>query len=172
MQNLNQYIHLERTILITDERVGALHAPLLPDIPTISIGQGETNKTMETLINLYGRLMELKVDRSYFLVGVGGGIVCDVAGFVASTFLRGLRFGLVPTTLLVQVDASVGGKNGVNLDGYKNMVGVIHQPEFVLCDLHLLQTLDTKAMGCGLAEIVKHAAIADPFLFTFLETHA
>jgi 3-dehydroquinate synthase len=103
---------------------------------------------------------------------MGGGIVCDIAGFVASTFLRGVRFGFVATSLLAQVDASVGGKNGVNFQGYKNMVGLFHQPEFVICDPELLETLPQKEISCGLAEIVKHGAIADADLFAYLEQHA
>jgi len=96
-------------------------------------------------------------------------VVCDVTGFVASTYLRGLRFGYVATTLLAQVDASVGGKNGVNLEGYKNLVGCFNQPEFVLCDLRFLDTLPEAEVANGLAEIVKHALIADAGLFAYLE---
>jgi 3-dehydroquinate synthase len=96
-------------------------------------------------------------------------VVCDIAGFVASTYLRGVRFGFAATTLLAQVDASVGGKNGVNFGGYKNMVGVFRQPEFVLCDPTLLTTLPEKERLSGLGEIVKHAAIGDRACFEFLE---
>ncbi|MCJ7542222.1 MAG: 3-dehydroquinate synthase, partial [Desulfobacterales bacterium] len=110
-------------------------------------------------------------DRSTFIVGIGGGIVCDIAGFVASTYLRGVRFGFVSSTLLSQVDASVGGKNGVNFKDYKNMIGVFNQPEFVICDLNLLNTLPEKEVLCGLAEIVKHAVIGDRHLFAYLEAH-
>ena len=94
-----------------------------------------------------------------------------MAGFVASTYMRGIRFGLVATTLLAQVDASVGGKNGVNLDGYKNIVGVFNQPERVVCDPSLLSTQAPADLGCGFAEIIKHAAIADTDMFAFLEAH-
>jgi 3-dehydroquinate synthase len=114
-------------------------------------------------------LVSLRANRSSFIVGIGGGIVCDIAGFVASTFMRGVRFGFVATTLLAQVDASVGGKNGVNFNGYKNMIGVFNQPEFVICDLDLLKTLSEREILCGFAEIVKHAAIGDADLFAFLE---
>jgi 3-dehydroquinate synthase len=93
-----------------------------------------------------------------------------MTGFVASTFLRGIGFGFVSTTLLSQVDASVGGKNGVNFSGYKNMVGVFNQPEFVICDMALLKTLPQREIFCGLAEIIKHACIEDMALFEFLET--
>ena len=115
--------------------------------------------------------MELEADRSSFIVGIGGGIVCDIAGFVASTYLRGVRFGFVSSTLLSQVDASVGGKNGVNFSGYKNMVGVFNQPEFVICDMNLLKTLPIKERQNGFSEIVKHAALGDAELFSYLEKH-
>jgi 3-dehydroquinate synthase len=113
----------------------------------------------------------MEVDRSSFIVGIGGGIVCDITGFVASTYLRGVRFGFVPTTLLSQVDAGIGGKNGVNFKGYKNMVGVFNQPEFVICDMNLLNSLPESEISCGFAEIIKHAAIADADLFSYLEGH-
>ena len=115
--------------------------------------------------------MDLDADRSWFILGIGGGIVCDVAGFLASIYMRGVRFGFVPTTLLAQVDASVGGKNGVNLDGYKNMLGVFNQPEFVLCDPEYISSLEEEDLACGLAEVIKHAAIADLDLFSFLEVN-
>ena len=105
-------------------------------------------------------------------MGIGGGIVCDIVGFAASVFLRGVNFGFVSTSLLSQVDASVGGKNGVNLDSYKNMVGVFNQPEFVICDLELLNTLPKKEISNGLAEIVKHALISDVGLFNFIEKNS
>ena len=95
----------------------------------------------------------------------------DIAGFVASTYMRGLPFGFVASTLLAQVDASVGGKNGVNFEGYKNMVGTFNQPDFVLCDLSLLQTLPEREFRAGLAEIVKAGLIADPGLFELFEWH-
>jgi 3-dehydroquinate synthase len=135
----------------------------------ITIGTGEKIKTLDTVQDIYAQLMALQADRSVFIVGMGGGIVCDIAGFAASTYLRGVRFGFVATTLLAQVDASVGGKNGVNFEGYKNMVGLFRQPEFVICDFELLKTLPTEEISCGLAEIVKHAAIADAELFSYLE---
>jgi 3-dehydroquinate synthase len=113
--------------------------------------------------------LELETQRSSFILGIGGGIVCDITGFVASTYLRGVRFGFVSTTLLSQVDASVGGKNGVNFEGYKNMVGVFNQPEFVICDMELLRTLPENELVNGFGEIVKHAAIGDKNMFAYIE---
>jgi 3-dehydroquinate synthase len=158
--------------VITDANVRRLYGDRFPEAPVLSIGSGEAAKTLETAADLYETLLGLEADRATFILGVGGGIVCDVAGFVASTFMRGLRFGFAATTLLAQVDASVGGKNGVNLQGYKNLIGTFSQPEFVLCDLQLLQTLPEAEVVNGMAEVVKHALIADAGLFAFLEDHA
>jgi 3-dehydroquinate synthase len=158
-------------VIITDHTVYHLYKKRLPDLPVLKIGSGEGIKTLDTVAQAARELMELDVDRSWFILGLGGGIVCDVAGFLASTYMRGVRFGFVPTTLLAQVDASVGGKNGVNLNGYKNMLGVFNQPEFVLCDPEFVSTLEEEDLACGLAEVIKHAAIADLELFSFLEVN-
>ncbi len=169
LENLYQYIPGSRPIIITDVNVQKIC--LMDSMPgdIITIGTGEKIKTLKTVQDIYTRLVTLGAGRSSFIVGIGGGIVCDIAGFVASTFMRGVRFGFVATTLLAQVDASVGGKNGVNFNGYKNMIGVFNQPEFVICDLDLLKTLSEREILCGFAEIVKHAAIGDVDLFAFLE---
>ena len=129
------------------------------------IGTGERNKTLRTVETVYRRFIELGVDRRTFVLAVGGGIVTDVAGFAAATYMRGVAFGFVPTTLLGQVDAAVGGKNGVNVDGYKNMAGTFTQPQLVICDPALLRTLPDREFRAGLAEVVKAAVIADADLF-------
>jgi len=169
LENLNKYIRSEHVVIITDENVSRLYKDKFPKYDIITIGLGEKIKTIETAVSIYQKLLDLDVQRSSFLVGIGGGIVCDISGFVASTFLRGIRFGFVSTTLLSQVDASVGGKNGVNLEGYKNIIGVFNQPEFVICDLNLLKTLPEKELLCGFAEIVKHALIEDSLYFDYLK---
>ncbi|MFZ5570795.1 MAG: 3-dehydroquinate synthase [Thermodesulfobacteriota bacterium] len=171
LANVRRYLPEGDCIIISDPNLIRLHGSRFPDAAVIPIGLGETCKTLETVRHIYEELIRLSADRSTFLLGIGGGIVCDVTGFAASTFMRGLPFGFVATTLLAQVDASVGGKNGVNLENYKNMIGVFNQPEFVICDLSLLQTLPERELRCGLAEIIKHGAIADPELFAFLETN-
>ena len=169
LQNVSDYIPVERTIIITDSNVAAHYRQEFPPCPIITIGTGEKIKTLETVKEIFSKLLEFEVQRSSFVLGIGGGIVCDIAGFVASTYLRGVRFGFVSTTLLSQVDASVGGKNGVNFEGYKNMVGVFNQPEFVLCDINLLKTLPEKELVNGFGEIVKHAAIGDRKMFDYIE---
>lgn len=158
-----------RTILITDDIVGRLYGDRFPACDVITIGCGEHNKTLQTLAAVYDRLIRLEADRSTFIVGIGGGIVGDVTGFAASTYMRGVRFGFVPTTLLAQVDATVGGKNGVNFKGFKNMIGVFSQPEFVIADPSVLATLPAEHIAGGLAEIVKHGCIADRDYFDAVE---
>ena len=171
LQNLKEYIPAEKAVIITDTNVRRYYLEDFPPCEVIEVGVGEKIKNLETVKDIYEKLVELEADRTSFIVGIGGGIVCDIAGFVASTYLRGVRFGFVSSTLLSHVDASVGGKNGVNFRGYKNMVGVFNQPEFVICDMNLLKTLPEKEILCGFAEIVKHAAIADADLFLYLEKH-
>ena len=171
IDKLSQYIDPRRTVIITDQKVEGLYRQHLTDCPVLCIGTGEKIKTLDTVATIFEQLVELEADRSTFIMGIGGGIVCDITGFVASTFMRGTRFGFVSTTLLSQVDASVGGKNGVNFGGFKNMVGVFSQPEFVICDLSLLKTLPVREVLCGFAEIIKHGAIADHPMLDTLETH-
>ncbi len=171
LQNVNDYIPVDKAVIITDINVGHLYRQDFPACDVITIGTGEKIKNLDTVRTIYAKLVDLEADRSCFIVGIGGGIVCDITGFAASTYLRGVRFGFVSSTLLSQVDASVGGKNGVNFGGYKNMIGVFNQPEFVICDANLLHTLPANEILCGMAEIVKHAAIADAGLFSYLEEY-
>ena len=158
-----------RVVVVSDATIDRLYHPLLDKYDTVLIGTGESIKTLQTVETIYRRFIELGVDRSTFVLGIGGGIVTDVAGFAASTYMRGLRFGFVSTTLLGQVDASVGGKNGVNVDGYKNMAGTFTQPQFVVCDPSLLRSLPDREFRAGLAEVVKAAIIADADLFGRIE---
>lgn len=159
-----------RVIVITDASVHRHFQSLINRFEHIIIGQGETIKTLITVDKIYKELIALGADRSTFILAVGGGIVTDIAGYVASTYMRGVRFGFIATTLLSQVDASVGGKNGVNVEGYKNMVGTFNQPDFVLCDPATLRTLPEREFRAGLAEIIKSAIIADTELFELLES--
>lgn len=135
--------------------------PQWPDCPRIFIHASEKDKTLATVEKVIGRLLELEADRDTFLVGIGGGITTDITGFVASTFKRGLRFGLVPTTLLAQVDAAIGGKNGVNFSGFKNMMGTFNEADWVYVSSSFLKTLDHRQLMCGAAEMLKTFLIAD-----------
>ncbi len=171
IKDISDYLPQGKIIIITDEQVNSLYSAIFQSYDIILIGQGEQMKTLSTVESVYDRLQELEVDRSTFILGVGGGMVCDVAGFVSSTYLRGLPFGFVPTTLLAQVDASVGGKNGVNFSGFKNRIGTINQPQFVLCDSTFFNTLPEREFRSGLGEVVKHALIADTDMFNYIEEH-
>lgn len=158
-----------KTVIITDSTVKRLHGDKFPDAEVIEITPGEENKTLETVERIYAKMLELEMDRSSLVLGIGGGIVCDIAGYVATTYYRGTDLGFVPTTLLAQVDAAIGGKNGVNYQGYKNLVGTIRQPRFVICDVSLLKTLSEDEIRNGYAEVVKQAAIGDRKAFEYLE---
>lgn len=169
IENFHTYIPETNVIIITDSNISRYYGHLFNAFPVVEIGLGEKNKNMATLGYIFKKFVEFEVDRSWFVVGVGGGIVCDVAGFAASVYMRGLRFGFVSTTLLSQVDASVGGKNGLNFEGYKNMIGVFNQPEFVICDPNMLASLDRREFVAGFAEIIKAGAIRKPKLFRYIE---
>ena len=173
INSLENYLPSDRkVVIVTDPNVHRLYKEIINRYDYCLIGLGEPNKTLGTAGKLYGELLARGADRSTFLVGFGGGIVTDVTGFVASTYMRGVRFGFLPTTLLAQVDASIGGKNGVNLDGYKNIIGVFNQPEFVLCDPELLSSLPDREFRAGLAEVIKAGIIGDAELFSMVERHS
>jgi len=139
------------------------------DVSTTCVPQGEISKSLFQVEKLYTLCAELKLDRSATILGLGGGVMGDLAGFVASTYLRGINFVLLPTTLLAQVDASVGGKVGVDLPAGKNLVGSFYQPKFVYMDFKTLKTLRPEQIREGLAEIVKCGLIKDEELFCYLE---
>ncbi len=171
LARLSDHLPPGRTILITDENVAHYYRLRFPECDVITIGLGEKIKTLATIESIYDRFIALEADRTTFVVGIGGGIVGDITGFAASTYMRGLDFGFVASSLLAQVDATVGGKNGVNFKGFKNMVGVFNQPRFVIADIELLKTLPAEEVACGLAEIVKHACIVDADYFDYIESH-
>lgn len=166
---LPQLLPSGRVFAIVDAEVEALHniSQLIPE--TLIIPGGEENKNMQLVDMIWQEMVDSKVDREAFLVGVGGGVLTDLVGFVASTWMRGVRFGLVPTTLLAQIDAAIGGKCAVNVGGYKNMVGTFAPAEFVLCDHAFLKTLPEREMRAGVAEMIKAAVIGDVELFERLE---
>lgn len=165
---LGEVLPKGRVVVITDENLLKLYPELVRGYDHIIIGIGEEVKSLSTVARIYDELMAMGADRSTFLLGIGGGIVTDITGFVASTYMRGVTFGFVSTTLLGQVDASVGGKNGVNFDGYKNIVGTITQPQFVVSDVEMLRTLPERELRAGMAEVVKSAVVGDRELFDFL----
>jgi 3-dehydroquinate synthase len=168
---LGEFCDTKNAVFIVDRNVLKLHGGKLSPYRLIEVEPGEQQKTLTTVDAIYDRFLGWELDRSSTIVGVGGGMVCDIAGFVASTYLRGVTFGFVPTTLLAMVDASVGGKNGVNYHGYKNVVGTFNQPEFVLCDFAFLKTLPYDELKNGLAEAIKSALIGDKTLFNYIENN-
>lgn len=161
INNLKKYLKGRKTYIITDSNVDNIYRKRFPGCPVYVIEPGEKSKDLKVVSDICRWLLESGADRGAFIAGIGGGVVCDLAGFVASTYMRGVKFGFVATSLLAQVDASIGGKNGVNLDGYKNIIGTFTQPEFVICDVDMLMTLPEKEFVNGLAEVVKHALIND-----------
>jgi 3-dehydroquinate synthase len=167
-------------VVVSDENVEQPHARPVAEslgragieVDLVVVPSGEESKSIEVAAQLWQRLLELGADRKSVIVAVGGGVVGDLAGFVAATYARGLRLVQVPTTLLAQVDSSIGGKVGINLPGAKNMVGAFWQPAGVLCDPDVLQTLPEREYRSGLAEVVKYGVILDAGLFAYLEAHA
>ncbi len=166
-----------RCAVITDRNVAPLYAKkAMASLvaagfnPSLITGPaGETSKSVTMVESCYDQLAKHRLERSSFIVALGGGVVGDLAGFVAATYLRGVAFVQVPTTLLSQVDSSVGGKVGVNLKAGKNLVGAFYQPRLVLCDLGTLKTLPKREFRAGLAEVIKYGIIYDAALFARLE---
>jgi 3-dehydroquinate synthase len=167
---LKEIVNPADAVLLVDENVLQHFSSKFRKWKTIAIPSGEKHKVQSTVDRIISELIELGADRKATLVGVGGGVVTDLTGYVASVFLRGVKFGFVPTSLLAMVDASIGGKNGIDVGVYKNMVGVIRQPSFLLFDLLFLNTLPEKEWINGFAEIIKHAAIKDAAMFKQLES--
>lgn len=166
--NVNNYLPEKKCFLICDENIYRHYSEFINQFDYIVMGCGEGNKNWQTIEKIIGQLLERGADRNSFLLGMGGGLVSDVTGFVASIFMRGLEFGFISTSLLSQVDASVGGKNGINFGKLKNMIGIFNPPKFVICDPVLLQTLPKREVRSGFGEVIKHAFIKDEDLYHFL----
>ncbi|ATL47665.1 3-dehydroquinate synthase [Chitinophaga caeni] len=169
LANLGKYANPERSVIIIDENVDQHHGQVLEGWRKLVIPEGEKHKSLAVLQQIIDGLIELEADRKTMLVGIGGGVITDLTGFVASVYMRGMPFGFVPTTLLAQVDASIGGKNGVNHGKYKNMIGTINQPNFLLFDYSLPATMPAEEWHNGFAEVIKYACIYDAGLFDYLE---
>lgn len=167
-------------VVLTDDRVEPLHAQPLAEslaeagitVDMLVVDSGEPSKCAAVAGGLWDKLLELGADRKTVIVALGGGVVGDLAGFVAATYARGLAFWQAPTTLLAMVDSSVGGKVGINLSGAKNMVGAFWQPLGVTIDTDVLRTLPQREYRSGLAEVVKYGVILDADFFAWLEAHA
>ncbi|BAX81930.1 3-dehydroquinate synthase [Labilibaculum antarcticum] len=170
--NVNKYLPEKKCFLICDENIYQHYSEFINQFDYIVMGCGEGNKNWQTIEKIIDQLLERGADRNSFLLGMGGGLVSDVTGFVASIFMRGLEFGFISTSLLSQVDASVGGKNGINFGKLKNMIGIFNPPKFVICDPVLLQTLPKREVRSGFGEVIKHAFIKDEDLYNFLNENS
>jgi 3-dehydroquinate synthase len=167
----------QQVVLITDTNVQKLYAPVLArnfkgvinQVETVVLPPGEKSKSLATVDKIITKMLEAGCDRNVTVLAFGGGVIGDVAGFAASIYKRGVPLVQVPTTLLAQVDASVGGKTGVNHPLGKNMIGTFYQPKMVWMDLDVLKTLPGREIVCGLAEIIKYGIIRDGDLFTLVE---
>jgi 3-dehydroquinate synthase len=168
-----------RCAVVTDETVARLHLPALASgfasvgmaIDEIIIPAGEASKSFTHIVQLCDALLDLRLDRGDIVIALGGGVVGDLAGFAASILKRGVRLVQIPTTLLAQVDSSIGGKTGINTRHGKNLIGTFHQPSLVLIDTDVLDTLDLRELRSGYAETAKYGLLGDPTFFDWLETH-
>jgi len=170
ISHLKEIVDNHNTIIITDDNVYNAHTKRFKNWNCIVLTPGEEYKVQSTVDSVIEQLIEMEADRQTTLVGVGGGVITDITGYVASVYMRGIPFGFIPTSLLSMVDASIGGKNGIDVGVYKNMVGIIRQPKFILHDMVFLNSLPQNEWENGFAEIIKHAAIKDAIMFKELES--
>ncbi len=172
-------VSARRLCVITDSHVKTLYGDCITEILTphcreisvFSFPAGEQSKHLDTVQDAYRFLIEHGLDRKDMLIALGGGVVGDLTGYTAATYLRGIDFIQIPTTLLAQVDSSIGGKTGVDFDRYKNMVGAFHMPRLVYMNLSVLTSLDARQYACGMAEILKHGLIRNGSYYEWLITH-
>ncbi len=174
LKNVAQHLSsAPKNIIITDSGVPAVYAETVAsqvDNPYIyTIPQGEASKCFDSYMNIVKKMAELKFTRNDRVIAVGGGVVGDLSGFCAATYMRGISFVNIPTTLLSQVDSSIGGKTAIDLDSIKNIVGAFKQPDLVIIDPEVLNTLSDRLVSAGLAEAIKMAATSDAELFSFIE---
>jgi 3-dehydroquinate synthase len=170
-EHLGSFTRDRKCLYLTDQNVYQYYHSVIPKESCIIMEAGEQSKTLENLTNVFRSLLSMSADRSTMLIGIGGGVVTDIAGFVASTFMRGIDFGFVSTSVLGQVDAVIGGKNGVNLDGYKNMIGTFNQPSFIISDPVFFKTLPDEEYINGMAEVLKQFLIADAEGLKWFDQH-
>lgn len=172
---LTKFIAKRRTIIITDSNVAPRYLQrvltLICNVETIILPAGEINKTWQTVEQILQQLIANNHDRHSMLIALGGGVVGDIVGFTASCYMRGIPWLLLPTSLLAQVDAAVGGKTGINYAGQKNIIGSFYQPSAVITDIAVLQTLPQREYIAGFAEVIKYSVIADADFFAWLETN-
>ncbi len=168
-KNITKYLPQTAPILICDKNIYKYYSDFIHNYRHIVIDCGEEIKNWNTIEYIVSQLIVMGADRSSYLIGMGGGVVCDIVGFAASIYMRGIRFAFISCSLLSQVDASLGGKNGINFNRLKNMLGMFNPPDFVICDTELLQTLPDREFFSGFGEVIKHALILDADFFDFLQ---
>ena len=172
---LTPYIRGDDCLIVSNQTVAPLYLDrLLPNlegrsVSSIDLPDGEQYKTLATMASILDQLVAAGAGRDTTVIALGGGVVGDIAGFAAACYMRGVNFVQVPTTLLSQVDSSVGGKTGVNHERGKNLIGAFHQPQIVLIDTDTLRTLPDRELGAGLAEVIKYGVIVDETFFAWLE---
>lgn len=164
---------IKNIFIITDENVYNNLKKFIDGLKERTIGikilkPGEDSKSLDTILSIYNELLEANVNRETHIVAIGGGVVGDISGFVASTFMRGINIIQVPTTLMAQCDSSIGGKNGFNYNGLKNVIGTFYQPKFVYIDINFLKTLNEREFRGGLSEIIKYGYVCDENLFSYI----
>ena len=175
--DLAQFVRGTDCVVVSNDTVAPLYfQKLLPnlagrDVSCVNLPDGEAHKTVATMQTILDALVESRANRDVCLIALGGGVVGDIAGFAAACYMRGIDFIQVPTTLLAQVDSSVGGKTGVNHAQGKNLIGAFHQPQMVLIDTDTLGTLPDRELSAGLAEVIKHGVICDAEFFAWLESN-
>ena len=155
----------QHMVIITNDHIAQLYAHLFKGYKLLVVPAHESSKDLHTIESLVKQLLQLEAARNTLLIGIGGGVITDIVGFLSSVYMRGVSFGFIPTTLLGMVDAAIGGKNGVNLGLNKNLIGTITQPHFILYDVSFLQTLPNIEWSNGFAEVIKYACIFDAELF-------
>jgi len=165
---LEKIVSKEKAVVITDENILKAHQRKLKGYNTIVLKPGEQYKVQQTVDMIIDQLIAMGANRQTILIGFGGGVITDITGYVAGIFMRGVKVGYIPSTLLAMVDAAIGGKNGIDVGVYKNMVGLIRQPSFLIYDYSVLKTLPLKEWQNGFAEIIKHACIKDAKMFAEL----
>ena len=175
---ISQHILGKKVAIITNETVADIYLKTLMDtvsshkeLLSIILPDGESYKSKDSLDSIYAQLLENKADREITLIALGGGVIGDITGFAAATYMRGVNFIQIPTTLLSQVDSSVGGKTGINHPLGKNMIGAFYQPKCVISDMNVLKTLPSRELSAGLAEVIKYGLIRDNKFFEWLESH-
>ena len=175
---ISQHILGKKVAIITNETVADIYLKTLmetvsphKELISIILPDGESYKSKDSLDSIYAQLLENKADREITLIALGGGVIGDITGFAAATYMRGVNFIQIPTTLLSQVDSSVGGKTGINHPLGKNMIGAFYQPKCVISDMNVLKTLPSRELSAGLAEVIKYGLIRDNKFFEWLESH-